>query len=226
MFDIKVNNGGNSMESTVFFLAGIVMIGILLGMLTWIFKKNRITTKGLVLTALFAALSAVGAFMKIPLPIAPFSFQVFFVCMAGSLLGSELGALSQVLYVLIGLIGIPIFTYGGGPGYVIQPTFGYLVGFMVAAYAIGRIIEMSPQKNFKTFMTANLVGLMIAYIIGVPYLYISLNYFVGKAVSVAYVVKYGFFVFLLWDIIKICIVSIVAVRVHSTSCVALSKNYH
>lgn len=212
------------MESTVFFSAGIMMIGILLGMMTWIFKKKRITTKELVLTALFAALSAVGAFMKIPLPIAPFSFQPFFVCMAGSLLGSQLGALSQVLYVFIGLIGIPIFTYGGGPGYVIQPTFGYLIGFMVAAYAIGRIIERSPQKNFKAFMTANLVGLMIAYSVGVPYLYISLNYFVGKAVSVAYVIKYGFFIFLLWDIIKVCIVSIVAVRVHSASRIALHKN--
>ena len=67
-------------------------------------------TRALILTALFAALTAVGAFLRIPFPIAPITLQVFFTAMAGVLLGPRYGALSQLVYVVLGLIGLPVFT--------------------------------------------------------------------------------------------------------------------
>jgi biotin transport system substrate-specific component len=78
---------------------------------------NRNSTVSLAYIALFAALTAIGAFIKIPLPYVPFTLQVLFVFFAGSLLGSERGMQSQLVYVGIGLAGFPVFTQGGGIGY-------------------------------------------------------------------------------------------------------------
>ena len=94
-------------------------------------------TRMLLLTALFAALTAIGAFLKIPTPWSSFTLQVFFVCMAGVLLGPKYGALSQLVYIALGLMGLPIFTAGGGLGYVFQPTFGFLLSYIPAAFVIG-----------------------------------------------------------------------------------------
>ena len=90
--------------------------------------KSR--TYKMILVALFAALIAVGAFIRIPVPLVPFTMQTFFVVLAGMLLGKKLGAASALVYLAIGLIGIPVFTQGGGIGYVLKPSFGYLIGFI------------------------------------------------------------------------------------------------
>lgn len=80
-------------------------------------------TRDLTMIAMFASLTAVGAFIKIPLPIVPFTLQYFFCALGAMILGSKKGALSQSLYVLMGLIGIPIFTQGGGIQYIFNLTF-------------------------------------------------------------------------------------------------------
>ena len=71
-------------------------------------------TRMLILTAFFAVLTAVGAFIRIPTPVSNFSLQVLFTCMAGLLLGPRWGAASQAVYVGLGLLGLPVFTLGGG----------------------------------------------------------------------------------------------------------------
>ena len=71
-------------------------------------------TRSLILTALFAALTAVGAFLKIPFPLSAITLQFFFTAMAGTLLGKKYGALSQAVYVLLGQVGVPNFALGGG----------------------------------------------------------------------------------------------------------------
>ena len=94
--------------------------------------KSR--TYKMILVALFAALIAVGAFIRVPVPLVPFTMQTFFVVLAGMLLGKKLGAASALVYLAIGLIGIPVFTQGGGIGYVLKPSFGDMIGFIVAGY--------------------------------------------------------------------------------------------
>lgn len=100
--------------------------------------KSR--TYKMILVALFAALIAVGAFIRVPVPLVPFTMQTFFVVLAGMLLGKKLGAASALVYLAIGLIGIPVFTQGG-IGYVLKPSFGYLIGFIVAAFITGAIVR-------------------------------------------------------------------------------------
>lgn len=85
----------------------------------------------MVLCGLFIALVAVGALIRIPVGSDVYTLQFMFTLLAGLLLGARLGALAVGTYVVMGLVGIPVFASGGGPSYVLQPTFGYLVGFTI-----------------------------------------------------------------------------------------------
>ena len=84
-------------------------------------------TKGVIYCGLFTALIAVGAFIKIPIPVVPFTLQYLFTMLAGLLLGSRLGTVSVLSYMLLGLAGLPIFSEGGGLWYVFKPSFGYII---------------------------------------------------------------------------------------------------
>lgn len=173
----------------------------------------KIKTRDMILVALFAALTAVGAFIKIPLPYVPFTLQFFFCAFAGVLLGSRLGALSQLIYVIIGLVGIPVFTQGGGPGYIFKPTFGYLIGFIVCAYAVGKVYELLKKPSFINFMVATLTGLMLVFLLGVPYLYMILNLYLNKATSMSAAINTGFLPFLGGDIVLCVLISALSVKI-------------
>ncbi len=158
-------------------------------------------TKWLVLTALFAALTAVGAFLRIPTPWSSFTLQIFFVFMAGILLGPKWGALSQLVYVVLGLAGLPIFTAGGGLGYVLQPTFGFLLSYIPAAFVTGLAAGGNPTK--KRMAAACLAGLAVIYLVGLPYMALILNVYLGKGLDLAAILWAGMLPFLPWDAIKL-----------------------
>src|SRR3712207_6937283 len=88
-----------------------------------------------------------------------FPYTTLFRSFSGMLLGAKLGALSQILYVAMGLLGIPIFTEGGGLMYVVKPTFGYLVGFIVGAYVIGfiRSEEHTSELQSRQYLVCRLL---------------------------------------------------------------------
>lgn len=152
---------------------------------------KRQSTLSLVMIALFAALTAIGAFIKVPLPVVPFTLQIVFVFLAGCLLGSRNGFQSQLVYIGIGLAGLPVFTQGGIT-YVLQPTFGYLIGFALAALVIGWMIEKVDSPTKKHFIGANVVGLIIIYAVAVPYLYGALNFWLHVKTSWSHVFLVGF----------------------------------
>ena len=112
-------------------------------------KKEILSTKSMILSALFVALIAIGAFIKVPVPVCPFTLQLLFTTLAGLLLGANLGFVSVCVYIIIGLIGIPIFTEGGGLGYIFQPTFGYLIGFAFGAYVAGYLTQNRTKLSFN-----------------------------------------------------------------------------
>ena len=109
-------------------------------------------------------------------PLVPFTLQTMFTCMAGLILGKKKGGLSVALYVILGLVGLPIFTKGGGPQYVFETTFGYLIGFAVGAYVTGAIAHAKENPSLKRLICAAMVNLVIVYAFGSVYGYIILNY--------------------------------------------------
>lgn len=143
-------------------------------------------TRTITLCGLFAALTAIGAFIKIPLPppLVPFTLQFLFCALAGVLLGSKIGGLSQLIYVLVGLVGIPVFTEGGGLHYILKPTFGYLIGFVLGAYVIGLCMEKLKEIHFKNLFISSLAGLGIVYLLGVVYMYVIYNFYIGNEMGV------------------------------------------
>ena len=133
--------------------------------------------------ALFTALIAVGAFIKIPVPYFDyFTLQFFFVLLSGMVLGSRLGALSVLIYVALGLVGLPIFAAGGGLGYVVRPSFGFLLAFIPAAWAVGLMCEKLKNKAWRHYLAAALSGFLITYAIGLLYKYFILNFYTGDIV--------------------------------------------
>ncbi|WP_082235422.1 biotin transporter BioY [Halobacillus massiliensis] len=175
-------------------------------------KNNN--TLSLTLVAIFAAMTAIGAFIRVPLPMVPFTLQIVVVYLAGSLLGSKRGVQSQLVYLFVGLAGLPVFTQGGGLAYVLQPTFGYLIGFCAGAYAIGFMIERIPQPNVKHIIAANLLGTIIIYAIGVPYLYAALNLWLNIPTTVSHVLAAGLFSTVGIDLVLAIFTSMLAVRLY------------
>lgn len=154
--------------------------------------RNRTPLKKLLLTALFAALTAMGAFLRIPVGHSSFSLQFFFTCMAGLLLGPYWGAASQLLYVLLGLIGLPVFAEGGGLMYVFKPTFGFLLGLIPAAFFTGLFSQKDRRFSY-------LAGLLSLYAVGLPYFYFTLE----GALSPWQTLLYGCILFVPFDALKI-----------------------
>jgi len=88
-------------------------------------------TTAMIVSALFAALTAVGAFVRIPTPVSSFTLQILFTAMAGVLLGPKWGAASQAVYVLLGLVGLPVFSgFQSGAAALAGPAGGFLWGFL------------------------------------------------------------------------------------------------
>lgn len=168
----------------------------------------RNNTKYMVLAALFAALSAVGAFIQIPLGFTSITLQVLFTCLAGLLLGPKWGAISQGVYVALGLLGLPVFTKGGGPGYLLQPSMGFLFGLILLAWVVGMLTRKghSPLR----VILACIAGDLAMYAVAIPYMYLVLNLYMGLGRSVWEVVWGGMILFLPGDAVKIAVVTAVS----------------
>ena len=176
-------------------------------------EAKRMDVRTMTLCGLFAALTAVGAFIRIPMPVVPFTLQFFFVALAGVLLGAKRGAMAQMIYVAVGLIGIPVFTKGGGLQYVFEPSFGYLIGFIVAAYAIGYVSEKLGKVTFRNLLLATLVGISITYIFGVTHMYMIFNFYLGKSMSVGAAITAGAITFMPSDFTACVVTSLVGSKI-------------
>lgn len=145
--------------------------------------SKTIPVQHVILCALFAALIAVGAFIRVPVPVVPFTLQFFFTTLAGMLLGPRLGAASVLVYIILGLAGLPIFAQGGGPGYVLIPSFGYLIGFAAGAFLTGTLTGNEQNPSFKRLLAAGLCGLAAVYAVGMAYYYLICNFALGTPIA-------------------------------------------
>ncbi len=174
--------------------------------------KRTERTKKLVLCALFVALIAVGAFIKIPIPMMPFTLQFLFTMLAGLLLGGRWGAVSVLVYLAMGLLGLPVFTSGGGISYVLQPTFGYLIGFAVATFVTGTIVNQVSNPRYPRLLAANFVGLAIVYAFGMAYYYLISHLYLGTNIGIGALFLYCFVLAVPGDILLCFLAAVLGKR--------------
>ena len=157
-------------------------------------KKNgkRSSALKITLCGLFTALIAAGAFIKIPIPNLPFTLQDMFVLLGGLLLGPALGGMSAFIYMIIGLAGIPVFTQGGGIGYVLRPSFGYIIGFVIGAFVSGIVSRRVREGSYFGQFLAALSGLAVIYAVGIPYFWVVSTFYLGKTIA-------------LWPLLGMCL---------------------
>ncbi len=149
--------------------------------------------------AAFVILTALGAFVRIPLSFTPvpITLQTFFVLLCGLVLGRRLAAVTQLSYIFLGVAGLPIFTGAGiGLFYLIGPTGGYLFGFVLAAWVAGTFISGTKGTFFPTFIILCLADLILLSC-GVIWLKVTFGYSLGKLLVI------GFFPFVAGDLLKV-----------------------
>lgn len=178
-------------------------------------KRSGFSVTDMALCALFAALIAAGAFLKIPIPYVPLTLQFLFTNLAGLLLGSRRGLISVLVYLLVGLAGIPVFTQGGGPSYIMQPTFGYLLGFAPGAYFAGKISERGGG-SLKASLFAGFVNFAFVYTLGAGYLYLVTNVYLQVPLSLHRTLVAGVLTSAPGDIITVAACAFLARRLGPT----------
>ena len=159
----------------------------------------RSTVVSILLVVSAAAITALAAQVRIPLPFTPVPItgQTFAVLLTGAALGWRLGSAGQLLYVAVGALGAPVFTdNSGGIEVLTGATGGYLIGFIVAAGLVGRLAERRQDRTFATMFTAFIVGSVVIYAIGVVGLISSTGWPLVEAV------EKGVVPFLLGDMVK------------------------
>lgn len=158
--------------------------------------------RDMAIIAMFTALIAVLSQISIPLPFSPvpITMQTFAVYLTGLVLGSKKGTMALLVYVLIGTFGLPVFTQGkSGLLALVGPTGGYLFGFMIAVYIIGRITERSGQISFLESLGALFVGALVIYAFGAGQLKLVLGLSLGQAFIM------GVLPYLILELVKIII---------------------
>lgn len=175
----------------------------------------KLTTKEIALVGLFVAFIIAGAFVRIPVGTYVITLQPVFTLLAGFILGARLGALAVAVYVLMGLIGIPVFTAGGGPQYVLHPTFGFLFAFILEAFVCGKLSRNLNPPRFLPLFFIGLVGLVIVYAVGLCHFYLTSVHILGmessKVIALSTVILAGAFK----DAIMTAVVAKIALKLYS-----------
>lgn len=167
-------------------------------------------TRELCVCALFCALMCASAFLRIPTPLLPITFQTLIVTLSGLILGGRKGALSTGVYVLIGLIGLPVFTEGGGLSYILKPYFGYLLGFIIGAYVTGKLAE--KETSLKNYILSSFAGMFVIYIVGIIYYFIISRFYLGNVIEIKNLLVYCFLLTLPGDVLMCIIASVIGKR--------------
>ncbi len=160
-------------------------------------------TRYLALSAVCAALMAVGAYVRFPLPFLTMQFttQVFFLLITGLLLPPAYSTGSIAAYVLLGIIGFPVFSQGGGPQTVLLPNFGYLLGFVFAAFVTAFLRKRWKGRRFSYVLPA-LAGVLALYAVALPYVALLASLYQKKPIAFGTLVNSYFLMFLPLDLVK------------------------
>jgi len=156
-----------------------------------------------VLSALFAALTAVGAQIRLPMVPVPVTLQTLFVFLAGGFLGARWGVISQIFYLVLGFAGIPVFAGESGPMVFLSPTIGYLLAFPLAAFFCGVFIHRTVEQSMGYLVLIYSMSAFIILSLGVLGLYVIQALYLKTAFSVTKLFVTGMIIFLPGELLKV-----------------------
>lgn len=169
-------------------------------------------TRSLTLAALFAAVLAVSAYIRIPVGPVPLTLQTAAALIAGYSLGPAWGAAATLLYTAVGLAGLPVFASGGGPAYVLSPTFGYILGFTLCAVVTGLLARFNRRGGAVTAYFLMLAGIAAIYLPGVLWLIMSMRWLTDSPAGTGALLKIGLLVPLPGDLVTAVPAAVISVR--------------
>jgi biotin transport system substrate-specific component len=160
-------------------------------------------TKYLALSAVCTALMAVGAYVRFPLPFLAMQFttQVFFLLVTGLILPSAYSTGALAAYVLLGLIGFPVFSQGSGPQTMLTPNFGYLLGFVFSAFVTALLRKRLKGRRFSYLIPA-IAGVFSLYLIALPYVALLASIYQSRPIAFGTLLGSYFIMFLPLDLVK------------------------
>lgn len=177
-------------------------------------KKTFLTVQDMVLVAVFTALIAICSWITIPAMAGqvPFTLQTFAVFVTAGILGTKRGTLSVVVYILLGLVGVPVFAgFVGGFSVIIGPTGGYIIGFIFTAIIIGSVSYFVKEKSELTKIVSLVVSMILGdiacFIIGTIWFMVVTNTNLAASLTMCVVP------FIIPDIVKIILATIIVNRV-------------
>ncbi len=177
-------------------------------------RRNLIVT--LTLSALFCTLICIGSFIRIPMPnMMPITLQTFFVLLTGLVLPIKASVLATVTYMALGLLGLPIFSGGGGLGYILMPNFGFIIGFVASSIIMSIMTEKLKKRSFSQYFAISLIGVVVIYIIGILYFAFITNVYNKSDYSAIWFIQTVFLPFLPKEIICSLLASLTAYKIRS-----------
>lgn len=163
--------------------------------------RTRLQDAGLVLAG--AGIVALLAQVTIPLPLVPITGQTLGVILVGAALGSRRGATALLTYLLVGLAGAPVFAeFMGGPASVLSPSFGFILGFVPAAFVAGWFAERAWDRKPLLAMAGFVAASVVPFLLGVPYLAMILNAVMGAELGLGGILAAGVWPFVAGGLVK------------------------
>lgn len=169
--------------------------------------RTRLQDAGLVLAGV--GIVSLLAQVTIPLPLVPITGQTLGVILVGAALGSRRGAAALLTYLLVGLAGAPVFAeFAGGPASILSPSFGFLLGFVPAAFVAGWFAERAWDRKPLLALAGFIAASVVPFLFGVPYLAMILNAVMGAELGLSGILAAGVWPFLAGGLIKAALAAV------------------
>lgn len=152
-----------------------------------------------------ASAAAVGLLAQVTIPMypVPITGQTLGVMIVGAMLGARRGAAALATYAALGIAGVPWFAeFGGGPAYVLQPSFGFIIGFIPAAWVVGLLSERRWDRSPLASLGAFGLASAIPFLVGVPWMWAVLHVVMGKTLGLGATLEAGVLPFLPGGVVK------------------------
>ena len=183
-------------------------------------SMKKLKIKDLVMMSISLAIIIICSKISIPLGPIPLTLQTFSVFIVSLILGSFKSMIIFIIYIILGLIGLPVFSSGGGFEYIYMPSFGFVIGFVFSSIVVGLA---SKSNKFYLKYILGIIGLLIINICGVLYMYLILNYHNGLNKDLLYIIEIGVAPFIIKDLFVVILSCLIYSRIKN---IIYREEYH